>query len=74
MVQRRKQRAKRYLTIRKIIMHDFDELDNIKPDTLTDKELKVILDNAKLIKSWLDAVDLTSLICLTEVKVLTAIS
>ena len=41
----------------KIIMHDFDELDNIKPDTLTDKELKVILDNAKLIKSWLDAVE-----------------
>ena len=38
-------------------MHDFDELDNIKPDTLTDKELKVILDNAKLIKSWLDAVE-----------------
>jgi hypothetical protein len=41
----------------KIIMHDFDELDNIKPDTLTDKEIKVILDNAKLIKSWLDAVE-----------------
>jgi len=41
----------------KIIMHDFDELDNIKPDTLTDRELKVILDNAKLIKSWLDAVE-----------------
>ena len=38
-------------------MHDFDELDNVKPDTLTDKELKVILDNAKLIKSWLDAVE-----------------
>lgn len=41
----------------KIIMHDFDELDNIKPDTLTDRELKVIQDNAKLIKSWLDAVE-----------------
>ncbi len=41
----------------KIIMHDFDELDNVKPDSLTDKELKVILDNAKLIKSWLDAVE-----------------
>ena len=39
-------------------MHDFDELDDVKPDTLTDKELKVILDNAKLIKSWLDAVEL----------------
>ena len=38
-------------------MHDFDELDDVKPDTLTDKELKVILDNAKLIKSWLDAVE-----------------
>jgi len=41
----------------KIIMHDFDELDDVKPDTLTDKELKVIQDNAKLIKSWLDAVE-----------------
>lgn len=41
----------------KIIMRDFDELDNIKPDTLTDSELGVILDNAKLIKSWLDAVE-----------------
>lgn len=41
-----------------VLMNDFDELDNIKPDTLTDKELKVILDNAKLIKSWLDAVEL----------------
>jgi len=41
----------------KIIMNDFDELDNIKPDTLTDAELRVILDNAKLIKSWLDAVE-----------------
>ncbi|MEG7668162.1 DUF2800 domain-containing protein, partial [Listeria monocytogenes] len=41
----------------KIIMHDFDELDDIKPDSLTDKELKVIQDNAKLIKSWLDAVE-----------------
>ena len=41
----------------KIIMHDFDELDNIKPDSLTNKELKVIQDNAKLIKSWLDAVE-----------------
>ena len=40
-----------------VLMNDFDELDNIKPDTLTDKELKVILDNAKLIKSWLDAVE-----------------
>ena len=38
-------------------MHDFDELDNVKPDTLTERELKVILDNAKLIKSWLDAVE-----------------
>ena len=41
----------------KIIMHDFDELDNIKPDTLTERELKVVMDNAKLIKSWLDAVE-----------------
>lgn len=41
----------------KIIMHDFDELDNVKPDTLTDRELKVVMDNAKLIKSWLDAVE-----------------
>jgi hypothetical protein len=41
----------------KIIMHDFDELDDIKPDSLTNKELKVIQDNAKLIKSWLDAVE-----------------
>ena len=41
----------------KIIMHDFDELDDVKPDSLTDKELKVIQDNAKLIKSWLDAVE-----------------
>lgn len=40
-----------------VLMNDFDELDNIKPDTLTDRELKVILDNAKLIKSWLDAVE-----------------
>ena len=38
-------------------MHDFDELDDVKPDSLTDKELKVIQDNAKLIKSWLDAVE-----------------
>ena len=41
----------------KIIMHDFDELDNVKPDTLTERELKVVMDNAKLIKSWLDAVE-----------------
>ena len=38
-------------------MHDFDELDNVKPDTLTERELKVVMDNAKLIKSWLDAVE-----------------
>ena len=38
-------------------MNDFDELDNIKPDTSTDRELKAILDNAKLIKSWFDAVE-----------------
>lgn len=40
-----------------VLMNDFDELDNIKADTLTDSELKVIMDNAKLIKSWLDAVE-----------------
>lgn len=40
-----------------ILMHDFEELDEVKPDTLTHKELRVIQDNAKLIKSWLDAVE-----------------
>ncbi len=40
-----------------VLMNDFDELDNVKPDTLTHKELRVIQDNAKLIKSWLDAVE-----------------
>lgn len=40
-----------------VLMHDFDELDNVKPDTLTERELKVVMDNAKLIKSWLDAVE-----------------
>lgn len=40
-----------------VLMSDFDELDEVKPDTLTHKELRVIQDNAKLIKSWLDAVE-----------------
>ena len=40
-----------------VLMRDFDELDEVKPDTLTHKELRVIQDNAKLIKSWLDAVE-----------------
>lgn len=40
-----------------VLMNDFDDLSTVNPDTLTDKELKVILDNAKLIKSWLDAVE-----------------
>lgn len=40
-----------------VIMNDFDDLTSINPDTLTDNELRVVMDNAKLIKSWLDAVE-----------------
>ena len=42
--------------------NDFDDLTLLTP-TLTDNELRVVMDNAKLIKSWLDAVEAhTSLI------------
>lgn len=40
-----------------VIMNDFDDLTSINLDTLTDNELRVVMDNAKLIKSWLDAVE-----------------
>ena len=40
-----------------VIMNDFDDLTSINPDTLTDNELRVVMDNAKLIKSWFDAVE-----------------
>ena len=40
-----------------VVMNDFDDLTSINPDTLTDNELRVVMDNAKLIKSWLDAVE-----------------
>ena len=53
---KQKQRVKRYLTTHTVVMNDFDDLTSINPDTLTDNELRV-MDNAKLIKSWLDAVE-----------------
>ena len=40
-----------------VVMNDFDDLTSINPDTLTDNELRVIMDNAKLIKSWLDTIE-----------------
>lgn len=41
-----------------VIMRDFDSLDALAPvDYLSDKETRLILDNSKLIKSWLDAVE-----------------
>ena len=57
-----------------VIMNDFDDLTSINPDTLTDNELRVVMDNAKLIKSWLDAVEshiLTSLIMVKRLMVIT---
>ena len=39
------------------LMTSFDNLDTSKPEQLTDEQLKVALDNKKLIVSWFDAVE-----------------
>jgi len=39
------------------LMTSFDNLDTSKPEQLTDEQLKIALDNKKLIVSWFDAVE-----------------
>jgi hypothetical protein len=39
------------------LMTSFDNLDTSKPEALTDEQLKVALDNKKLIVSWFDAIE-----------------
>lgn len=43
---------------KKIILSDFDDLDNIEsPDKLNDKQIRLALENKNLIIGWLDAVE-----------------
>ena len=39
------------------LMTSFDNLDTSKPETLTDEQLRVALDNKKLILAWFDAIE-----------------
>jgi len=42
----------------KVIMSDFDDLEDLTPiDSINQAQTRLILDNAKLIKSWLDAIE-----------------
>jgi hypothetical protein len=39
------------------LMTSFDNLETSKPETLTDEQLRVALDNKKLILAWFDAIE-----------------
>jgi hypothetical protein len=38
-------------------MTSFDNLETSKPETLTDEQLRIALDNKKLILAWFDAIE-----------------
>ena len=40
-----------------VLMSEFDDLDPVNPDQLTDEQIVTVLDNKKLIVAWLGAVE-----------------